>query len=69
MINAIQTGRFIGLMVKRNLPPGKNLRILPVHDFDITLPIYLHWRESDTINEYQASVRQRILKFYQSLPE
>ena len=69
MINAIQTGRFIGLMVKRNLPPARKLHILPVRDFNVSLPIYLHWRESDTSNKYMTSVRQRILEFYQSLPE
>ena len=69
MLKAIQTGRFIGLMVRRNLPPDKNLHVLPVTDFDITLPIYLYWRESDSQNKALSSLRQNILDFYQSLPE
>lgn len=69
MIRAIQSGRFIGLMVRRNLPPDKNLRILPVREFDVSLPIWLHWREADTKKPAQAAIRQRILTFYSELPE
>lgn len=69
MIRAIQSGRFIGLMVRRNLPPDKNLCILPVRDFDVSLPIWLYWREADTKNTAQAAIRQRILTFYSVLPE
>ena len=57
----------MSVMVKRNLPQDDNLVILDVPDFDVSLPIYLYWRESDSDSRELASVRSNIISFYQSL--
>lgn len=67
MLKAIRSGMYIGLMVKRNLPQEENLVVLPVEHFDVTLPIYLYWRESDTANPTVAVMRQSIIRFYGEL--
>lgn len=67
MLKAIRSGMYIGLMVKRNLPQEEDLVVLPVEHFDVTLPIYLYWRESDTANPAVAVMRQSIIRFYGEL--
>jgi len=69
MLRVIRSGRFVGLMVKRNLPPDPGLHILDVRDFDISLPIYLYWRKADEANPALTHVRQKIQDFYSSLAE
>lgn len=69
MIKAIQSGMFIGLMVLRNLPENDSLKILPVKDFDISLPLYLYWRENESCTPAIKSLCQNILHFYHSLPD
>ncbi len=68
MLKAIRSGIHIGLMVKCNLPDAEDLVLLPVQDFDITLPLYLYWRMSDTKKAGLAPMRQNIIDFYQALP-
>ncbi|WP_294144229.1 LysR family transcriptional regulator [uncultured Clostridium sp.] len=68
MLKAIRSGIHVGLMVKRNLPDTEDLVLLPVQDFDVTLPLYLYWRMSDTKKAALASMRQNIIDFYQALP-
>lgn len=69
MIKAIGSGRYIGLMVQRNLPASENLRILPVEDFRLSLPIHLYWREKDENLAALDSLRREIIDFYTGLPE
>lgn len=69
MIKAIRSGMYIGLMVLRNLPESDSLKILPVKDFDISLPIYLYWREHESSNPALRALRQDIIHFYRALPE
>lgn len=68
MLKAIRSGTHIGLMVKRNLPDTEDLVLLPIQDFDVSLPLYLYWRMSDTKKAFLSSMRQDIIDFYQSLP-
>ena len=67
MVKAIQSGMYVGVMVRRNLPQQEDLVILNVPDFEVYLPIYLYWRESDTDNRELTGVRNHIISFYQSL--
>lgn len=64
MLRAIRSGKYVGLMVKNNLPDDPDLCILPVVDFDINLPIYLYWRKNDTANAALDSMRRKIMEFY-----
>ena len=68
MLRAIHTGQFLGLMVKRNLPDDKKTVILPIQDFDISIPIYLHWSKHTSHLASLAAIRQIIIDFYQGLP-
>ncbi|MBQ7536088.1 MAG: LysR family transcriptional regulator [Stomatobaculum sp.] len=67
MLKAIQSGVYVGIMVKRNLPESDDLVVLDVEDFRIFLPIYLYWRSTDTAIPEQAAARDEIQEFYQSL--
>ena len=67
MVKAILSGRYIALMVKQNLPETDDLRILTLSDFNLSLPIYLYWREKDTLNPVSNTIRRSIMDFYQSL--
>ncbi|WP_320997666.1 LysR family transcriptional regulator [Enterocloster bolteae] len=67
MVKAILSGRYIALMVKQNLPETDDLRILTLSDFNLSLPIYLYWREKDTLNPLSNAIRRSIIDFYQSL--
>lgn len=69
MLNAIRSGRFVGLMVRRNLPDTKDICILNVADFHASLPIYLYWRQEDAGNPLLSSVRRSICDFYRTRPQ
>lgn len=69
MLKAIESGRYVGLMVKRNLPASGQFRILPVSDFDLALPIYLYWRAKDNGHPLLSAVREHIVSFYGSSGE
>lgn len=69
MLRAIRSGRYVGLMVKRNLPDDPDLNVLPVVGFDINLPIYLYWRENDIVTPALASIQKSIVEFYRTLGE
>ncbi|MCC8102962.1 MAG: LysR family transcriptional regulator [Clostridiales bacterium] len=64
MLKAIRTGRFLGLMVKQNLPKDDELVILPMKGFHLQLPLYLYWRAQERKNPLQVSVRDIARKFY-----
>ena len=68
MFKAIESGRYIGLMVKRNLPVTDDLVFLPIKNFDLSMPIFLYGRESDSSNRDIMSMRNDILDFYKNLP-
>ena len=68
MFKAIDSGRYIGLMVKRNLPVSDDIVILPVKNIDLSMPIYLYGRESDSSNHDISSMWIDILHFYKNLP-
>lgn len=67
MLKAIRSGRFIGLMVKRNLPEDQELCILPVENFHAVLPLYLYWRQEDSKDLLLSTVRRNICDFYGQL--
>ena len=67
MLKAIQSGVYVGVMVKRNLPADPDLVVLDVEDFHVFLPIYLYWRSTDNDNTSQAAARQDIQEYYQAL--
>ena len=68
MFKAIDSGRYIGLMVKRNLPVTDDIVILPVKNFDLSMPIFLYGRESDSANSDISAMWSDILDFYKNLP-
>jgi DNA-binding transcriptional LysR family regulator len=68
MLKAIRSGRYVGLMVQRNLPADETLTLLSVDGFDISLPIYLYWREADTARASLTAVRDSIVAFYRAMP-
>lgn len=68
MFKAIESGRYIGLMVKRNLPSADHLVILSVKGFDLSMPIFLYGREGDVSNPDISAMRSDILDFYKALP-
>ena len=69
MLKAIRSGRYVGLMVKRNLPPDQELCILNTENFSFSLPLYLYWREQGAASPSLEKVRQSIIDFYAALPE
>lgn len=68
MLKAIETGKYAGLMVKRNLPQPEDLCILSAQGLFMCLPIYLYWRESDAENLVHRRIRDSIIEFYRGLP-
>lgn len=68
LLTAIVSGRYLGLMVQRNLPPTGDFHILDIPDFHLSLPISLYWRQADDNLPALMAVRGRIIDFYRFLP-
>lgn len=64
IINAIRTGRCVGLLNQHNLNGNEDLVILNVTDFDVELPIYLYSRKSNYSSFAMNSLRNHIAVFY-----
>lgn len=69
MIKAICTDKYIGLMVRRNLPNHEDIVVLPVEDFDVSLPIFLYWRKSNNRSASHKFVQKTIINYYQGLQD
>lgn len=64
IINAIRTGRCVGLLNQHNLIGNEDLVVLNVKDFDAELPIYLYSRKSNYSSLAMNSLRSHIAVFY-----
>ena len=66
MLNAVRSGKYLSLMVRRNLPKTDDLVILPIIGFSLELPLNLYWRKSDDRNHLISSTCRKIIVFYNS---
>ena len=64
ILNAVRTGRCIGLVNRHNLIGKDEFVILSVEDFDAELPIYLYWRKSSYSSPAMTTLRSNIAEFY-----
>ncbi|MCD8069001.1 MAG: LysR family transcriptional regulator [Lachnospiraceae bacterium] len=64
LLRVIETGKYVGLMVKEHLPVSDNICVLPVSGDPCVVPMYLHFRKGSGSDSTVRAVKNEILAFY-----
>lgn len=66
IVNAVRTGKCVGLLNKHNLAGRDDIVVLKVQDFEAELPIYLYWKKTEHSDHAGKKLREDIAEFYKS---